>query len=153
VPFKSISVFLVSCFLSVSIMVAPAIAQDKEARALEIATAAAAHYGAVGETQAFKDFSDSSKGFIDGEIYVVVVDMNHVIKHHAANPKLSGRDASKLKDPTGKLFVQEMVSLNKAGKSDWVDFRWTNPATKKIGNKRTYALGAHGLSFQVGYYQ
>ncbi len=42
---------------------------------------AIAHFNKVGAEQAYKDFSDPKGGFIQGEIYVVVQDMQAKMIH------------------------------------------------------------------------
>ena len=45
-----------------------------------------------------------------------------------------------LKDPEGTQFMALMAKKAMEEKGGWVDYKWTHPLTKKIGNKSSYAL-------------
>ena len=66
------------------------------------------------------------------------VDNNGLTLAHGGNAKLVNKDMSGLKDADQKLFIVEMMQLAKTKGSGWVDYKWVNPATKKIEPKTTY---------------
>ena len=57
---------------------------------------------------------------------------------HGANEKMIGRVLIDLKDVDGKEFVKERVQLGKTKPSFWQDYKFTNPVTRKIGEKSMY---------------
>ena len=53
----------------------------------------------------------------------------------------------------GKFFVQEGVQMAKTKGSGWVDYKWTNPTTKKVEAKSTYVKKVDELIFCCGIYK
>ncbi len=118
---------------------APAAARTAE-EARSLAERAVAHVHAVGRDQAFGDFSRPDGGFVDGELYVFCQDASGVVVAHGGNPKIVGQDMSGVRGPDGKL---SNVEINKIGLTlgrGWLEFRWPNPATKRIELKAAYVL-------------
>jgi len=131
-------------------------------------TASAAENGTKDEAKAlalkavalFKDkgestfalFNDKKGPFADRDLYVFVLDPEGKVLAHGANDKLVGKSLAQLKDADGKLFVQDMMSIVKANKSGWVDYRWPNPVSKEIEPKTTYVVTQGGIGFAVGAY-
>jgi signal transduction histidine kinase len=99
---------------------------------------ASAHVKQAGIEKACKDFADPNGGYIRGEIYVYVHDMQARMICHATNAKLNGKELIDLKDADGKAFNREMVEVvNKSG-GGWIRYKFVNPATKKIEPKMSY---------------
>ena len=72
---------------------------------------------------------------------------------HGANQKLVGKNVAELKDADGKLFMKEMAEMAKKG-GGWVDYKWSNPATKKVQAKSSYILPLDsGLFVGCGIYK
>jgi cytochrome c len=64
-----------------------------------------------------------------------------------------GRDATKMKDVDGKEFGNLIIAAAKSGKAGgWTEYRMTNPATKKVEPKKTYAIEANGYVLGSGAY-
>lgn len=114
---------------------------------------AVAFYKANGKDKAFAEFNNSKGQFVKGELYVFIWDFGGKVLAHGANEKLIGKDVSQLKDVDGKLFVQEAVELAKAKGSGWVDYKWTNPTTKKVEAKSTYVKKVDDIIFACGIYK
>jgi len=53
-------------------------------------------------------------------------------------PHLIGKVLIDLKDPDGKLFVKERVELARKQPSFWQNYKFMNPATKKVEPKQMY---------------
>lgn len=107
-----------------------------EAKAL--AVAAAQYLTTVGTTQAFKDFSADAK-WHPKDMFVFVQDLEATMLYHGANEKLVGKNFLEVRDSSGKEFAKDMVATAKKG-SGWVDYQWTNPATKKVADKTAYIV-------------
>lgn len=90
-----------------------------------------------------------------GEIYVNVIDGKGVWKVYPPRPAGVGQSVLHVKDPDGKLLVQEIIKVaNEAGEG-WVEYRWLNPATNKIAPKVTFVKKVPGqdLITYVGIYK
>lgn len=126
-------------------------ATPEEAKAL--AEKAAAHMRQVGPEKAIADFSDPAGGFMDRELFVVVYGPDNKIVTSAGLPVLLGKDATTLKDVEGHPFGREILDLAKSQGSGWVEYRMTNPATKKIGQKRSWVIRVGDYVLFVGAYK
>lgn len=92
--------------------------------------------------------------YIKEELYIFLFDKNTKCVGHATNPGLVDKDLSNLKDADGKLFMREITDKVKAGTSEgWIDYRWTNPVSKKIEPKLTYFKEFQGLIVLAGIYK
>ena len=110
----------------------------EEAQAL--AERAVAHIREVGRERAFADFSRTDGGFVDGELYIFCQDVSGVVVAHGGNPKIVGRNMADVRGPDGRLPNVEINQLGLAQGSGWLEFRWPNPATKRIELKAAYVL-------------
>jgi signal transduction histidine kinase len=110
----------------------------QEAQAL--AERGLAHIRDVGRDQAFADFSRRDGGFVDGDLYIFCQDASGVVVAHGGNPNIVGRDMSNVRGPDGRLANVDINQMGLTHGSGWVEFRWPNPATKRIGLKIAYVL-------------
>ena len=99
---------------------------------------AVAYLQANGKAKAFAAFDDPKGQFVKGDLYIYVLDMKGDILSHGANKKLIGQHFWGIKDTDGKLFFQEIIDKAKKQGSGWVDYKWTNPVTKKVEHKTAY---------------
>lgn len=106
--------------------------------AVALVEKAVAYVKKNGVEAACRNFADPKGGFIQGDLYVFVQDMQAKMICHATNPRLNGKDLSQLKDVDGKQFSQEMADLARSKGSGWVDYQWVNPTTKAIEPKASY---------------
>jgi signal transduction histidine kinase len=106
---------------------------------------AADYVKANGKEKAFAEFNNPQGKFHRGELYVFVNDYEGLTLAHGGNPKLLGQNNKDLADPTGKLFMQAMIEKARGG-GGWVDYKWTNPTTKKLQDKASYVLPLEGLN-------
>lgn len=117
----------------------PAFAQNAaRTAATELAEKAVATIQKVGVEQACKQFADPKAGYIQGDVYVVVQDMQCKMVCHPLLPKMNGKDMTELKDSNGKYFTQEMKKVAQSGKPGWVDYVWPNPTSKALEPKSAY---------------
>jgi cytochrome c len=120
----------------------------EEAKAF--AEKAAAFFKANGKDKGVAEVNNPAGQFKKGDLYVFAQEFSGVMLANGGNPKLSGQNHLELKDPTGKLFVKEMVDLAKSKGSGWVNYSWTNPATKKVQAKKTWIQRVEGMDLYVG---
>jgi cytochrome c len=122
------------------LLTVPAFAEERgtteEAQAL--VKKAVAHYKAVGREKALADFVAPNGEFMPKDLFIFVQDLKGTMIAHAKNPGFTGKDLSGLKDTDGKAFVAEMVKVATEKGAGWVDYKFVNPATKKIEPKTTY---------------
>jgi cytochrome c len=143
--------------LTLSILAMPLIARagyaadpatPEEAKAL--AEKAAIHFTQAGPEKAIADFNDAAGGYVDRELFVVVYDPANRIVGSYGVPALRGKDATLLKDVEGKEFGKEIIALAKDQGSGWVEYRMTNPLTRKVGLKRSWVIGMGDYVLLVG---
>lgn len=91
-----------------------------------------------GKDKALEEFNKPKGPFIDGELYIVVIDLNGVMLADGTKPKLVGKSLLDIKDVNGKQFVREEVELAKRKGKGWVDFEWVNPVTKAMEHRSSY---------------
>jgi cytochrome c len=119
-------------------------------KAMDLIEKGIVYINKVGTEKAFKDFTDKNGGFVDGEFYLFVVNFNGLTLAHGGNPGLVGQSMYELKDADGKLFIQEFIKLAKASGAGWVDYKWSNPTTKKVEPKSTYVKTMKGTDYFIG---
>jgi cytochrome c len=136
------------CILTASAAWAADPATPDEAKAM--AEKAAAHMAAVGPDKAIADFNDANGGFVDRELFVVVYDPDNKIVGSYGVPVLHGKDATTLKDVEGREFGKDIIALAKSQGSGWVNYRMTNPATKKVALKTSWVIRVGDYILFVG---
>jgi cytochrome c len=125
--------------LAILVIATPAGAHTAD-EAQSLAERAVAHIDRVGRVQAFADFSRADGGYVDGELYIFCQDASGIVVAHGGNPKLVGQDMSGVRGPDGRLANVEINQLGLTKGSGWLEFRWPNPATKRIELKAAYVL-------------
>lgn len=123
----------------------------KEAKAMVVK--AVAYYNANGQGKAFAEFNNPSGKFVDRDLYIWVATLKAKVLAHGANTKLIGKDLYNLKDTDGKQFMKEIVDTAKAKGSGWVDYKWTNPISKKVEHKSVYIQRVKDMVFVCGFYK
>ena len=127
--------------LSVGVLtpIAPASARRAD-EAQVLAERALAHIHAVGRDRAFSDFSSPNGGFVDGELYIFCQEASGVVVAHGGNPRLVGQNMAEVRGPDGRLANVEINRVGLIQGGGWLEFRWPNPATKRIELKAAYVL-------------
>jgi cytochrome c len=59
---------------------------------------------------------------------------------HGGNPKIVGRNMAGVRGPDGRLSNVEINHLGLTEGHGWLEFRWPNPATKRIELKAAYVI-------------
>jgi cytochrome c len=122
---------------------------DTPAEAKALLAEAQALVASKGMTAAAAEFNAGGKWKRAGA-YVVLVNFDGgTLLAHADNPKLAGKSMIEAKDASGKAFVQETIRNVKASGESLVEYRWANPATKKIDNGRLMARRVAGQEAYV----
>jgi len=113
-------------------------AADDSAKAEALVKKGVAYLKSAGEEKAFEEFSNKKGQFVDGELYLFMVDFNGLTIAHGGNNALVGQDMKVLKDADGKFFIQEMIDLAKTKGSGWTEYKYRNPKTNEVQPKRSY---------------
>ncbi|HET6306053.1 MAG TPA: cache domain-containing protein [Rhodopila sp.] len=101
---------------------------------------AVAHIHDVGREQAFADFDRPDGGFVDGELYIFCLDAGGVVVANGASPTVIGHNLIDVRGPDGRLAVAEVIRLGLSQGGGWLEYRWPNPATRRIELKDAYVL-------------
>ncbi len=72
------------------------------------------------------------------DIYVSVIDYKGVWLVYPVRPAGEGKSVFEVKDPDGRLIVQEIIKVAQDKGEGWVEYRWLNPVSSKIEPKATY---------------
>lgn len=103
----------------------------KSAQAL--AERAAVHLRTVGPTKALPDFMDRGAGFMTGDLYVWVFDLNGVMVANGRYPQYVGSQIGG-RDTLGNAIVDRALREKKG----WVEYRWYSPCTGQMSPKVAY---------------
>ena len=107
-----------------------------EAKAM--VTKAAAFYKANGKDKFLAEVGNPKGQFVDRDLYIVPYSLDGIRLAHPYNPKLVGRSVLDAVDFDGKEYGKEEVALIASKGSGWVDYKYTDPTTKKISSKSFY---------------
>jgi len=125
-------------------------------KAKKLVTDAISFYQTNGQEKAFAAFSDVKGNFRDGEFYLFIFDISQpgtavCVARGDGNKALIGKDMWTTKDPDSKLYIQEFVTAVQAAAGfGWVDYKRTNPETKKIEPKSSYVSIIPGTKLFIG---
>jgi hypothetical protein len=114
-----------------------------------------AFYQKNGQATAFAAFDDVNGKFRDGEYYLFVFDLSAdgsaiCVARGDGNKALLGKDMWATKDPDGVLYIQAFAQTVLKSGFGWVDYKRTNPETKKIEAKSSYVALIPGTKILVG---
>jgi len=108
---------------------------------------------AKGKDAAFAEINNPAGQFTKGDLYVFVYDMTGKCVAHGQNAKMIGKELIDMKDADGKEFVKERVEIAKTKGSGWQEYKFTDPLTKQIEQKRAYVERHEDLIFGSGIYK
>lgn len=114
---------------------------------------AVAHIQSVGPEKAYSDFTTKKPEFVNKDLYIFVNDLSVNTLAHGANEKLVGKNMIELKDVDGKAFLREISEKGKAQNSFSIDYKFTDPITKKILPKTIYCERLNDTTVCSGVYK
>jgi signal transduction histidine kinase len=114
---------------------------------------AAAFYKANGKEKALAEFSNPKGQFIDRDLYLVTYAPDGIRLSHPYNAKLIGKSALDAVDFDGKPYGQEIIQTANTKGSGWVDYKFTDPTTKKLSDKTLYVLKVDDIIIGCGVYR
>jgi len=99
---------------------------------------AIAFYKKTGKAIAMAEFTNPKGPFIQGDMYVFVLNLKGTLLAHGVNEKYIGVDFIDVKDSDGRSFVKEIVDVANAKGKGVADYKWYNPKTKEDLLKEVY---------------
>jgi cytochrome c len=111
-----------------------------------------AFYKANGKSLALAECSTPVGRFTNHEQYAYILDGNGTMLAHPINAKFVGKDFYRIEDADGKSFIKEIVDTANTNGSGWVEYKWFNPATKRLEPKTVYFEKVDGMIFCSGVY-
>jgi cytochrome c len=147
----------VAAFAAAFLLVAgPVCAADEQRTTPEQAETmvhnAIAHYKKVGREKALADFADKHGTWIHGDAYVNVYDLEGKCLAHI-NEKTIGKNMIDLRDVDGKYLIRERIERAQAEKNGWQQYKFYNPATKKVEPKDMFFERYEDVVFAAGAYK
>ena len=134
------------------IVSSPSFAESKHAtkeQAQAMATKAADVLKKEGADKAFAAFN-AGGDWRDGDHYVFVFDNTGTWRASGARSELVGKTDLNTPDAGGKLFVKEIVAIDKNG---WVDYKFKSPADNQIHDKSSYFVRVDDFLVGAGAYK
>ncbi len=116
---------------------------------------AAGFFKSQGKDKALAAFNDPKGEFVQGDLYLFVMDANDgklTMLAHGVNKALLGKPQIDVKDAEGKAFNREMVGMLEKADETWMTYTWPNPATKKIASKKSYVVKIGDVVIGAGVY-
>lgn len=125
------------------------------AKAKSLVESGIAFYQKNGQEATFAAFNDVKGKFRDGEYYLFVFDISKpdsavCVARGDGNKALLGKDMWEQKDPDGVLYIQAFRKAIEKASIGWVDYKRTNPESKKIEAKSSYVALIPGTKIFVG---
>lgn len=105
------------------------------------------------EQESIDEFNDPEGNFIEGDLYVFVMDMNSgKFLAHGASPELVGRSHDEILSPDNKPILTELLTLAKENGRGVHTYQWLNPQSNKVETKHTFYRVLDNKLVAVGYY-
>jgi signal transduction histidine kinase len=136
-------------------VITAAAAQSTPDQAKALVEKAAAYLKTEGKDKALAAFSDPKGEFVNGDLYLFVMDAKDgklTMLAHGVNKALIGKPQIEVKDADGKAFNKDTVEMLSKADTAWVDYKWPNPATKKIASKRSFVTKVGDVVIGAGVY-
>ena len=152
---KKLGLFAVTLMLGFGLTSSMAMASERgtkeEAKAL--VERAAAYLKEQGKEKAVAEFNKPDGMFTDRDLYVFAMNMDGIRLAHGKNQKLVGLSIADFMDVDGKPYGKEIMDVGKGAGSGWVDYKFTDPVTKKIAPKTSYVLRQGDVVIAAGAYK
>jgi len=129
-------------------------AQEQKFKAQTLVKDAVAYGKANGREALLKEVSSGKfRVTAANDLYVFIYDKTGVCIGMGYQAGLVGVNRWGLKDPDGKMIVQELIKTAQTQKSGWVDYKYINPKTGKIEPKSSYVEALDDWLVGCGFYK
>ena len=95
-------------------------------------------YKKAGKAIALAEYTNPKGPYIEGDMYVFVLNLKGTMLAHGVNEKYIGHDFIDVKDSDGRSFIREIVEVGNTKGSGFVDYKWYNPVTKEDLQKHVF---------------
>jgi cytochrome c len=112
-----------------------------------------AFYSRSGKRISLAEFSNPRGPFVEGELYLFVLNPRGTVLAHGVNDAFVGEDFLDLMDSDGRLFIREILETANNEGSGWVQYKWFHPVTKKVLPKMVYCEKVDDLIICSGVYK
>jgi cytochrome c len=88
------------------------------------------------------------------DLYIFIYDQQGVVKAIGYNTgALVGKNRIDMKDPDGKMVIQELLKMANTKGKGWVDYKYPDPTDNKVKGKTSYVELHEGLVIGSGIYK
>jgi cytochrome c len=143
-----LSVFLMTFTVTLPVERAAACAVATKAAAKALVLKAVRHLNQRGPHVAFRDFMHPSAGFMAGDLYVWVIDLNGVIVANGRYPQYLG---SSMGRGPRSLGMAVLTRARRQGEG-WVEYQWYSPCSGRVERKVAYFKRIGGYIVGAGAY-
>jgi cytochrome c len=112
-------------------------------------------YKAHGKAKALNEFNNPNGKFADLHkgLFIFAYDFTGKCVAQGANLAMVGKELIDLKDPDGKPVIKDLLEIAKSKGKGWYEYKWSNPATKKMEIKISYVESHDNLMIGCGFYK
>jgi signal transduction histidine kinase len=143
----------ISFFNAAGVAAAPKATAEE---AVAMVKKAGAYFEKNGKEKTFAEINNPKGQFIDREMYIVAFSTNGegIGLANGGNQKLIGKKIIDIRDADGKYIIRDVLAVGtgKEGKG-WIEYKWVNPVTNAIEDKRTYVERFGDVIFVCGIYK
>lgn len=111
------------------------------------------YYKNSGKEIALAEYSNPTGQFVQGELYIFVLNPKGTMLAHGVNERFVGQEFADLKDIDGKSFIKEMLNTANAEGSGWVKYKWNHPTIKVVLPKTVFFKKVDDLIICSGIYE
>lgn len=88
------------------------------------------------------------------DLYIFIYDQKGVVQAIGYNTgALVGKNRIDMKDPDGKMVIQELLKVANTKGKGWVDYKYPDPSDNKVKGKSSYVELFEGLIIGAGIYK
>lgn len=95
-------------------------------------------YESTSHEAALAEFNNPNGQFVNKDLYIVVLNQEGVVLANGRNKALVGKSMIGVPDVDGKYFTKEMIDVANAKGGGSVEYKFTNPETKKTAQKISF---------------
>ena len=150
---KLVALTVVAIFLMAVLSYADERATAKDAESM--VKKAVEFYKANGRDKALSEFNKANGNFADipKGLFIFAYTFDGKCVAQGANPAMVGKVLMDMKDPDGRPVIKDLLEIAKSKGKGWYDYRWSNPANKKLETKTSYVERLDDLMIGCGFYK
>ncbi len=111
------------------------------------------YYKAHGKEQAIAAFNDPKGEFVNGELFILMMDRSGVMLAHGGKQEFVGQNMYDVQDAKGNYSTRNAIELVKKKGKGWHEYHIINPHTETVQTKITYVQGLDNCHIGCGIYK